>query len=532
MSAPTTKNVPASSLGSNPSIVEDFTINGLYGYRTISFSSDYSATILIAKNGSGKTTLIGALDAFLKCQFGRLSGLEFSTITCKLRGLPTPVVISSEDVNSMMDIPASSELHAWAKACGLELSALLDFVDNEYPALRRSQGAYIEHEIFDAVRSKVSYSHADAKKVLDRLSDSLSGRSPELYRVRELIKSVIKDVEIVYLPTYRRVELPLSNEIDETKRGYGRKKPSVRALLGMTGKSLYNADIQFGLSDISERLSKLNQEILFNSNQGYREISANIINELISGALDKNHSTNMEVPDKESLLLFFSRLKDGRRMGSYGDVAIPNIDKIYSGENTSSESDRFLVYFLNKLNTVINATRGIELLVEEFIKNCNRYLSAHDESTSIEGEAHYGTSRPIALDDKVLKLDRRTLRVNVESLAAKKRISLDSLSSGEKQMISLFARLYLYPGPKIILIDEPELSLSIDWQKKILVDVVSAPSCAQVIAITHSPFVFENALEPYARTLSLSIEFQGQQSLLADEDSSEEEESDQGGIDA
>ncbi len=79
------------------------------------------------------------------------------------------------------------------------------------------------------------------------------------------------------------------------------------------------------------------------------------------------------------------------------------------------------------------------------------------------------------------------------------------MSSGEKQLISLFALLYLYPGKKIILIDEPELSLSLDWQRKILLDVLGAPSCAQVIAITHSPFVFDNTLEPYAKSLSLSI---------------------------
>jgi predicted ATPase len=505
-------------LGSAPSIVQEFTIHGLYGYRTISLKSDYSATILIAKNGSGKTTLLGALDAFLNCQFGRLSGLEFSSITCKLAGLQDVLTVNFSDVLSMLKIPENSELMAWSKACNLDPNVLLDFVDNEFPTLKKLPGRAIEHTVFEAIRSKVSYSSIEAKKIFERLSDSLQNRNLTIDRVRTLIKSVIKDVEIVYLPTYRRIELPLSNELDESKRAYGRKKPSVRTLLGLTGRSLFNADIQFGLSDISERLAKLNQEILFNSNEGYREISANIINELIGGAFERDNPTNAELPDKESLLLFFSRLRDGRGMGPYSDVAIPDIDKIYSGENVSTQSDRFLTYFLSKLNTVINATRGIEMLVEEFIKNCNKYLSAQDESTDLELDIEYRLSRPTTLDDKILRLDRRTLRVTVESRAAKKRISLDSLSSGEKQMISLFARLYLYPGPKIVLIDEPELSLSIDWQKKILVDVVSAPSCAQVIAITHSPFVFENELEPFARTLLLTVDNPVQRSLLEGDD--------------
>jgi predicted ATP-dependent endonuclease of OLD family len=70
-------------------------------------------------------------------------------------------------------------------------------------------------------------------------------------------------------------------------------------------------------------------------------------------------------------------------------------------------------------------------------------------------------------------------------------------------MISLFAKMFLYPRRKIVLIDEPELSLSIDWQRDILVDVLSAPLCSQLIAITHSPFVFDNELEPFARGLKL-----------------------------
>ena len=72
-------------------------------------------------------------------------------------------------------------------------------------------------------------------------------------------------------------------------------------------------------------------------------------------------------------------------------------------------------------------------------------------------------------------------------------------------MISLFARLYLYPGQKIVLIDEPEISLSLDWQLRILPDILNAPTCGQVVAITHSPFIFDNELEPFASSLKLRI---------------------------
>ncbi|KVD26004.1 hypothetical protein WI82_16180 [Burkholderia ubonensis] len=76
-------------------------------------------------------------------------------------------------------------------------------------------------------------------------------------------------------------------------------------------------------------------------------------------------------------------------------------------------------------------------------------------------------------------------------------------------MISLFARLYLYPGKKIVLIDEPELSLSLDWQRQILPDILKAPLCQQAIAITHSPFIFDNELEPFAGSLKFRVNPKG-----------------------
>ena len=49
-------------------------------------------------------------------------------------------------------------------------------------------------------------------------------------------------------------------------------------------------------------------------------------------------------------------------------------------------------------------------------------------------------------------------------LDKKGEISLKNLSSGEKQILSLFSKLYLNLNNKnILLFDEPELSLSIIW---------------------------------------------------------------------
>ncbi|MGY0146193.1 AAA family ATPase [Edwardsiella tarda] len=64
------------------------------------------------------------------------------------------------------------------------------------------------------------------------------------------------------------------------------------------------------------------------------------------------------------------------------------------------------------------------------------------------------------------------------------------LSSGEKQLLILFIETLLQQSkPYIFLTDEPELSLHIAWQRKIIPAIKKLNPNAQVIAATHSPEV-------------------------------------------
>jgi len=489
--------------GSSPAIVEFFSIEGLYGYRTVSMSSSHAATVLIAKNGSGKTTLIGAMDAFLRGQFGRLNNLHFEKIICRLKGFPEQLELSSIDVDALMSVPEIPEFTMLARRFGVEPAQLLDFIENEFEPSKKSFDE--EDETYKKILARFNYNYVEAKKACEKVSDAIKGRVPNIELIRSTLAQALKETEIVYLPTYRRIELSLGEAVEEARH---RRRPSIQSRLGLSKRGLFNTDIQFGLADISDRLRELNHQLLGRSNQGYREISAKIINDLLDGTFEREAPELSDRPDKESLELFFSRLRQGGAFiygPFYERVEIPDLDKLYNEGASSDTSNKFLNYFLSRLNTVIQATRSIEGLVEEFVNHCNAYLSAGDPTTDWDGLERARKSTETR-DDKVLKVDRMSLQVHVVSLASGRKVPMDSLSSGEKQMISLFSRLYLYPGRKIVLIDEPELSLSIDWQRKILMDVVSAPTCSQVVAITHSPFVFDNELEPFAKALSLQID--------------------------
>lgn len=75
---------------------------------------------------------------------------------------------------------------------------------------------------------------------------------------------------------------------------------------------------------------------------------------------------------------------------------------------------------------------------------------------------------------------------------SRKVLPLDSLSSGEQHEIVLLYELLFNISPDtLVLIDEPELSLHVTWQKMFLPEILSVSSQVgfDVIIATHSPFV-------------------------------------------
>ncbi|HDV2318639.1 TPA: ATP-binding protein, partial [Escherichia coli] len=79
-------------------------------------------------------------------------------------------------------------------------------------------------------------------------------------------------------------------------------------------------------------------------------------------------------------------------------------------------------------------------------------------------------------------------------------IGLDKLSSGEKQMIILLGEIYLNDNKDIIYIaDEPEVSLHVTWQDKIVDALVKINPKAQFILATHSPDIIGRRRESAIR---------------------------------
>ena len=431
--------------GESPSLIESFGIRRLYGYRTISLSSAHAATILIARNGTGKTTLLGALDAFLRLQLSRLKSLEFEEIFCKIKGVEETIILTRDDIVEFTDMPPDGEVAKFATRLGVSPASAFDFLMSDYELslseyYRAPEGSPVAAKVFQTY----SYSLPRVTKICREVYDALFERLPRLRNLKNTLQIVLQDYEVVYLPTYRRVELALTDESD-AQRPRARNKR--RSHINVASDSLHTGDIQFGLSDISDRLRELNREIIVASNSGYRKISENILSDLISG-FEVPEDTIL--PKPEDLKLFFERLESGNRnIGPYYPISAPDFERMFSGEGVPKDSQRFLTYFLGKLNEIVQITRAIEGPVKDFVDGCNKYLSSTEPSTHIDFESKDGL-RPI--DTKIMRMNRADLSLHVESIPSGGKVKLDALSSGEKQMISLLAKLYLYPKKKIPII--------------------------------------------------------------------------------
>ena len=70
-------------------------------------------------------------------------------------------------------------------------------------------------------------------------------------------------------------------------------------------------------------------------------------------------------------------------------------------------------------------------------------------------------------------------------------INLNDLSSGERKIIALLF-CAIFSENNTIMVDEPEISISLYWQKILIPILLNETSVAKILVATHSPFLIED----------------------------------------
>ena len=93
---------------------------------------------------------------------------------------------------------------------------------------------------------------------------------------------------------------------------------------------------------------------------------------------------------------------------------------------------------------------------------------------------------------KRMEIDRQENSLTfIDESNEHQKISLEQLSAGEKQMLLILLTVFLMDRkPAVLLMDEPELSLHVTWQEKLIASLRKLNPNCQLILTTHSPSIF------------------------------------------
>ena len=219
------------------------------------------------------------------------------------------------------------------------------------------------------------------------------------------------------------------------------------------------------MEDVKKRIENLTEEIQRMSLIGFSKITGDLLSQLSNEF--KNYELKNKV-DNKKLEIILDRVGNSINENDKQNI----IDYIKSGD----KGNKGLLYLIDKLIDLYNQQEIFDLSIKNFAETCNKYLNL----------------KQFIYNESAVSL--KIFRENSTDI-----IDLEQLSSGEKQIVSLFSKIYLEPDKSfIILFDEPELSLSIYWQQRLLPDILKSNKCNFLLTVTHSPFIYDNELENYA----------------------------------
>jgi len=185
--------------------------------------------------------------------------------------------------------------------------------------------------------------------------------------------------------------------------------------------------------------------------------------------------------------------KGGHGFGLYNLNTISTFDtelrekNIKLDKDVRTELDR-QIYFLQKryLDYTINMNKTIILYLE---KRNKKIQTPAPQEVIYNIKKRY--NRFLEIIDLLFKeTDKKVDRDKNEVwfLSGDKEISPYQLSSGEKQILVILLTVLVQDNkPSILFMDEPEISLHIDWQRKLIEYIRELNPNVQIILATHSP---------------------------------------------
>ena len=100
--------------------------------------------------------------------------------------------------------------------------------------------------------------------------------------------------------------------------------------------------------------------------------------------------------------------------------------------------------------------------------------------------------------DKHIVIERDSNMLVFKEGFDERTVTLAMLSAGEKQLLLILLTVFLMDEKSaVLLMDEPEVSLHIEWQERLIKSLRKLNKNCQLIVTTHSPSIFASGWENY-----------------------------------
>lgn len=229
------------------------------------------------------------------------------------------------------------------------------------------------------------------------------------------------------------------------------------------------------MDDVKHLINRTLSELDQFARQQLNELTGEYLVEVIRGVADDFDLKNIADFNDDEISSVLDRF-DERTLTQLDKKNLQQLLKgFHDNPQSRAPKDIYIAHFFAKLGTVARRLQEREFSIRKFVRICNENY----------------------LVDKRFVYDRKQFTLQV-MLTDGMTVDLKDLSSGEKQIVSLFAHICLNPSDKfIVIIDEPELSLSVDWQENLLPDIMRTQMCEFIAAVTHSPFIYDNEFDSH-----------------------------------
>ena len=433
-----------------------FVIKDLFHQFDVMLPLEENINIFLGENGMGKTTILNCLYCVLSGNVEKLNSIVFDEILITFKDDST-LSLKHEDLSAYLEegiffVPYRQGRILFENIFSeKELQEIQDiFLDDSTKVTALKKYYY---KINDLYRIPFPLFRRELEQYIIKLNHKNYGDAKKVIEFKEKMTAMIHQ-EILYFPTYRRIEEDMS------KLGIDIEKDKVKDRL-----------IQFGMEDVENSIQEILSTIRSAAITGFTKMTGILLKQYINGELTPDPSYLI---DTDKLSIALDRIGD--EIENHDKQRI--IDLVSSSEIYQTEN----IYLLNLIKNLISSyekQNQYDERVKKFVSVCNSYL---------KGKSYI--------------YDESNVKLGIFKDHTKTPIRIQNLSSGEKQIISVFSKLYIEEIKDcIILFDEPELSLSITWQSKFLPDIIQSGKCNALIAVTHSPFIFDNTFDSLAQDM-------------------------------